>query len=379
MRRIVLAASALVLLLANAQALAEPAPPFALFPCGFSPETRDFRLTREPCLAQPDAPGGPPEQAIEDTALDAGGEQPDSIDPPLISPAIDERPVRHSWWVDDTKFFDGRSLTLTAASVALVGYLSWDAWWEGSRKYPFHAADEGWFGALTYTGGADKASHFFFAYESTAILGEVYQAMGKPARQSRLVAGAVTLGVGILIEVGDGYRDFGYSWSDLVMNTLGILAAVGLESSGLDDTMGFRIGWVPYEKPENMYSFPLAATYSHEIYTADLKWNGAIRRMGGKPGLARYLLTSVSYSTKGYRPDYFDPSVQERNVGIEIGLNVAEILRVAGVPEESWWGKPLILFATYFRIPYTSIGWYYDLNHDRWNGPHNGAFYDPRL
>jgi hypothetical protein len=232
---------------------------------------------------------------------------------------------------------------------------------------------------LTYTGGADKASHFFFAYESTAILGEVYQAMGKPARESRLAAGAVAFAVGVLIEVGDGYRDFGYSWSDLVMNSLGILAAVGLESSGLDDTMGFRIGWVPYEKPENMYSFPLAATYSHEIYTADLKWNGAIRRMGGKPGLARYLLTSVSYSTKGYRPDYFDPSVQERNVGIEIGLNVAEILRVAGVPEESWWGKPLILFATYFRIPYTSIGWYYDLNHDRWNGPHNGAFYDPRL
>jgi hypothetical protein len=36
------------------------------------------------------------------------------------------------------------------------------------------------------------------------------------------------------------------------------------------------------------------------------------------------------------------------------------------------------MFATYFRVPYTSIGWYYDLTHDRWNGPHNGAFYDPR-
>lgn len=378
MHRIVPAVSALVLLLANVRAAAESAAPFALFPCGFSPETRDFRLTREPCLPDPDAPGDP-KHASEGYALAAGGEPPDATDPPLISPAVDERPVRQSWWADDTKFFDGRVLTTTAASVALVGMLSWDAWWQASRKYPFHAADEGWFGALTYTGGADKASHFFFAYESTAILAEVYRAMGKPARQSRLVAGAVTLGVGILIEVGDGYRDFGYSWSDLAMNSLGILAAVGLGNSGLDDTLGFRIGWVPYEKPEHMYSFPLSATYSHEIYTADLKWNGAIRRMGGKPGLARYLLTSLSYSTKGYRPDYFDPSVQERNVGIEIGLNVAEILRAAGVPEESWWGKPLILFATYFRIPYTSIGWYYDLNHDRWNGPHNGAYYDPRL
>ena len=44
MRRIVPGVSALVLLLAYAQARAEPAAPFSLFPCGFSPEARDFRL-----------------------------------------------------------------------------------------------------------------------------------------------------------------------------------------------------------------------------------------------------------------------------------------------------------------------------------------------
>jgi hypothetical protein len=376
--RLVSGAFALALFLGGAESFAESVPPFPLFPCGFSTEPTDFRLTSGPCDAEAARPGGLDLRVEETFVPDPGGEGAGPIDRVGFSPGVVESPIRQTWWANDTKFFDGRVLTLTGVSVALAGYLSWDTWWEDSREFPFHAADEDWFGPLTYTGGADKASHFFFAYLSTELLSQVYQGMGKPAKQSRLAAAAVAFGVGVLVEVGDGYRDFGYSWSDLVMNGLGILAAVGLESSGYDDTFGFRIGWVPYEKPEHIYSFPLAATYSHEIYTADVKLDGMVRRMGGKPGVARYLLASMSYSTKGYRPDYFDPSVQERNIGIELGLNVAEILRAVGVPEETWWGKPLLMFATYFRVPYTSIGWYYDLNHDRWNGPHNGAFYDPR-
>ncbi len=43
------------------------------------------------------------------------------------------------------------------------------------------------------------------------------------------------------------------------------------------------------------------AGYSKDIYTADLKLPGLLPRLGLKPGIARYLLVSGTFGTKGYR------------------------------------------------------------------------------
>ncbi|MGZ5429521.1 MAG: hypothetical protein ACXWFS_10970 [Thermoanaerobaculia bacterium] len=47
------------------------------------------------------------------------------------------------------------------------------------------------------------------------------------------------------------------------------------------------------------------------------------------------------------------------------------------MPEQKWWGKFLLLVGTYFRFPYTSFGWHYDLNHGTWSGPDTGDRFDP--
>ena len=73
--------------------------------------------------------------------------------------------------------------------------------------------------------------------------------------------------------------------------------------------------------------------YSKEIYTLDLKLAGFLPRVGAKPGLARFLLLSGTYQTKGYR--YSPPENRRREIGIEFGLNLREILVAVGVPETS--------------------------------------------
>ncbi len=55
-----------------------------------------------------------------------------------------------------------------------------------------------------------------------------------------------------------------------------------------------------------------------------------------------------------------------------IGLNLEEIPNVAGARRDTWWGYALHVIFDNFRVPYTSVGFRYDLNHDRWRGPDYG-------
>jgi hypothetical protein len=79
---------------------------------------------------------------------------------------------------------------------------------------------------------------------------------------------------------------------------------------------------------------------------------------------------SLTYGSKGY--PYANPDVRERQIGIFLGVNFVQILRDAGVPEEKWWGKVAYFLFDVIRIPYTQIGYQYDLNHGRWRGPSIG-------
>ncbi len=101
----------------------------------------------------------------------------------------------------------------------------------------------------------------------------------------------------------------------------------------------------------------------------------AVRAIALDPGAARFLLLSMTYGSKGYR--YSLPEFRQRDIGIELGVNFPEILTAVGVPERSWWGRSLYMFFNFVRIPFTSIGFHYDLNHQKWHRPDAGNVYDP--
>jgi hypothetical protein len=242
-------------------------------------------------------------------------------------------------------------------------------------KEAYHWAGEGFFGADTYAGGADKASHFVDYAIVTKELANLYGVMGFSRRDSILMAAGVATVTGLVFEIGDGTNVYGFSWEDFTMDVLGVGVAAVISALELDDLVGFRHGFL-VPPPEHDVCCAVEGPgrdYSNEIYTADLQIAGLARRLGLKVGPLRYLLLSLTYGTKGYPHGL--PDLRERQVGIEIGLNLKVILDDVGVSRNTWWGYTLHTVFDNLRVPFTAVGFRYDLNSRRWIGPDSGNGY----
>ena len=349
-RRIVRAAAAALAL--GPLAFVFPARPCAAAVLGFDRPADAFAPSPGLRLEEPppgDAPGGAPA-------------------PPAPALVSSSSPAPKLW--------DAKTTAISAGVIfgaPVVGYFTW---WRADSRPTFESANEGWFQRDTYAGGADKASHIFWGYLGTQILQGAYRGAGKAPGQARALALAVVTVTGTLIELGDGWSQYGFAWEDIAANSIGAFVAFGIDVWKIDDSIGLRFSHMTTPIPDPCCRYGgYGDDYSKEMYTLDLKLAGLLPRMGAKPGLARFLLLSGTYQTKGYR--YSPPENRRREIGIEIGLNLREILAAAGVPEDKWWGRIVLGFAKYFRIPYTAIGYRYDLNSGTWTGPNTGKGYDP--
>ena len=240
----------------------------------------------------------------------------------------------------------------------------------------FHFGNERWFGENTYAGGADKAAHFVQYYIISKEMSFLYEKLGYSRSQSIAIGAGLALLAGIINETGDGINRYGFSYEDLVMDVSG--AAIAAMISGLKAQ---RPGRIPHRSPAAAYGVATApgevgGGYSSQIYTADLKLAGVGRRLDLNIGPLRYLLFSLTYGSKGYGTG--NPDLRERQVGFEIGLNSEEILNALGVQRNTWWGYSLHFVLDNFRIPFTSVGFQYDLNAGKWYGPGNGNNYATR-
>lgn len=274
------------------------------------------------------------------------------------------------------KVFDTKTTLFSAGVLVATPVLGYFSWWRNDWDGHFKFTNEGWFGEETYAGGADKASHVFFSYAMTLAFQTAYRSYGKTPAESRSLAFGLTVLSGLLIEAGDGMTRYGFSWEDAAANAIGAGIATLVDAYRLKDAFGLRFGWVPNSIPPGCCRYAgFGSDYSGEIYTADLKLAGFLPRMGVSPGVFRFLLIGMTYSSKGYR--HSPPWYRQRQLGIEIGLALPPVLRILGVSDTTWWGKTLLVFLEYFRVPYTAFGWQYDLNQGHWYGPNTGGTYDP--
>jgi hypothetical protein len=256
------------------------------------------------------------------------------------------------------------SALLFAGSLALTPFI----WWHPNRTLPFHFHSEGWFDPETYAGGVDKASHTVGSYIGFQAAELAYRALGNTDRTARTLALANVSLMGLLIEVGDAKTFYGFSWEDLTADLAGVLAGVVVSTLKLENTVGFRVGVVPYSKPIDPEDY--SGSFSKQIYTGDLKLAGFLPRLGVAPGPARFFLVSVTYAARGYQ--FLPPEQRGRLLGIELGLSLAEIARALGARGARWWHGPLLFVLESFRFPYTAIGVRYDFTGRRWVGPDSG-------
>lgn len=264
-----------------------------------------------------------------------------------------------------------------AIPVGVVAGASANAWLETPHQ-SFHFGNEGWFGQNTYAGGADKAAHFVDYYIISKELSFLYQRLGYSPAQSIWAGLGISVLGGLANEFGDGFNRYGFSYEDLVMDTAGALSAALVSWFGAHDLIGFRRGFLlpPYSSSACCPPGSVGQAYQSQIFTADLKLAGVARRLNLHVGPLRYLLVSATYATNGYATGV--PSLFERQVGVEIGLNLEEILNSLGVRRNTWWGYALHVVLDNVRVPFTSVGFQYDLNSGQWFGPGNGNSYSTR-
>jgi len=294
----------------------------------------------------------------DDTEASSGG----SDEPPPPPPPEQPSPPKKL-------FTKGTTLWTVAALLGGVGQGIGAPIKYGTQSW--HFTDEGYFGYDTYAGGADKASHFVISSGVSRLLFEAYKAQGLTVDQSFNLSLAVTLIDGILVETGDAVTVYGWSWQDLTADFLGATAGLFIHRYGLRDLIGLRVGstfndipaWAVGSSQES-----LGSSYNDEIFTADLRLGGLITRLHGKPGIARFFLTSFVYYTRGFG---YQPPLPSRyqECGVELGIDFPAILKAVNVPEDKWWGQGLYAFFSFFRIPFTQIGVYYNFKNKKWYGP----------
>jgi hypothetical protein len=250
----------------------------------------------------------------------------------------------------------------TLLSAGVIGYSAAISFTDHPNG-GFHFKEEGWFGENTYAGGADKAAHFVKYGAITRQLAVVYEYLGFSRRQSVIGSFAVGWLGGLINELGDATNEYGFSYEDLVLDTLGVGSAALIHATDTRDLFGFRVGPLVVDAPPREVQ-GIGRDYSYEIYTLDLQLGGVARRLNLPLWPARFLLVSGSYGVWGY--PYGLASQRERLIGMELGLNFAEMLYAFNVQQDTWWGILAHTFFDNFRIPFTQAGFRFDLNHHGW-------------
>jgi hypothetical protein len=215
--------------------------------------------------------------------------------------------------------------TTLAAAYAVFTAWMFVAWYRKHRPLArYKWGGDGWMGASTYAGGADKPGHAW-ATMALARLGTVILTdVGGFARRKASLASA---GLSQLLFTGVEVRDgtyYEFSFSDLTGDICGAIIAALLDNfPRLNELFAFRVEYWPSE----MYMRKLLGTspcrsgscsrwnaaedYSGETYLAALHLAGipAVRNRIG--AASRFVDVAIGFDSRNYRPDP-DPDVTAR-------------------------------------------------------------------
>lgn len=155
------------------------------------------------------------------------------------------------------------------ATALIAGYSMW--WRDGNRSFSFYKSPEGegWLND-PYTKGIDKVGHFYTSYFFYKLSKNLLEWGGYPEKNSKYVAVLLSLGLGVMVEVGDGFTKYGFDYQDLVFNTMGLGYAYLQDVYPVLNNFNFKWSYIPTHNVR----FPpnLTSTYYAHIYwlTADM-------------------------------------------------------------------------------------------------------------
>ncbi len=237
------------------------------------------------------------------------------------------------WWSSKPK--ESKMLYTTVAAATVIGLYGLAEWDYGSGG--LHSADEGWFGSDSKYGGADKMGHFWSTYAFSDALTALYKSWGYAPAKANNYGALSAWTVQFIMELGDATSETqGFSYEDVVMNTIGALTSVLLDRyPEIDRKIDFRFEYVHEVDYNNFFD-----DYSNQFYSVVLKLDGFDYI---ENTFLKYIEFQAGYYSRGYDTDEVE---KKRAVYAGIGFNFSRLLNQNG-----WTKTGRVL--EYIQVPYT--------------------------
>ncbi len=261
-----------------------------------------------------------------------------SLLPIVFCSVVSAQQPSDSWGEEWTK--EKKAALLNAAVGA--GILTWGmfTWDYGQRTLYFR--DEGWFGRTTNEGGADKLGHGFSGYALSHLFCYQYEKWGYEKEKAIRLGVLSSIGATGIMELGDSFSDFGFSYQDMLFDVLG--AAIGyamVKYPDIAEKIDFRAEYDPFRPGRRKKD--VFTDYDRLKFLIAFKLSG-IRTLNNS--YMRYFEVHVGYYARGY-DEYVENTVinddRHRKIYVGVGLNIGELIKPL-------WNTKIF---NYIQVPYT--------------------------
>ncbi|GAB6097662.1 hypothetical protein JCM14469_39160 [Desulfatiferula olefinivorans] len=225
--------------------------------------------------------------------------------------------------------------------VNLTGLSLLSAWglmhWDYGERRP-HTQSEGWFSQGTKEGGADKLGHAYSSYLFTQGMAALCEYWGYAGSEAALYGAASSFGLMGIMEVGDSFSSYGFSWEDFIMNTVGCWLGYTLYTNpDWARKVDFRIEYIPDFSVRD-----LSTDYENMKFVTAVKAAGfdAIT----DPWLKR-LEFQIGYYARGYSRN---EARRTRALYLAVGIGLAQVATELR-------RNRLSRVFNYVQIPYTYV------------------------
>ena len=240
------------------------------------------------------------------------------------------------------------NLAFLSAELA-VGVATWWNYEDNLQAFHFHDSD-GWFDQGDTWGGADKLGHAYSAYTVSRGISFLYREAGMDESKSRLYGAIAGMAMVSLIDVGDGFAQYGFSLQDVVANGVGSGLAYLLDSNSLlDRLIDFRLEYSPTKEfldgeidPDPFQDY------------SGMKFH-LVLKASGIPAMDNHFLKYLELHAGYYTRDYsvVKKSLGKRHTFYGISINLSQIINdVSRTPDTDLQSdNPFATFFRYYQLP----------------------------
>ncbi|MBE0503386.1 MAG: DUF2279 domain-containing protein [Desulfuromonadales bacterium] len=252
-------------------------------------------------------------------------------------------------WADGTKEITPEERNRQVMNVTLAGVGVVTAWgvanWDYFSRKPL-AKSEGWFGQNTKEGGVDKLGHVFATYAAAQGISSLFEHWCFTPEEAAWFGALSSFAILGVMEVGDSFSDYGFSYEDFVANAVGAMASYyRYRHPGLAQKVDLR--WEIGVHPGQM---DITTDYENSKYLLALKLNGFERF---NQSILKHVELHAGYFVRGYS-DASAPD--ERNLYMGVGLNLTDLFRRSG-------HNRVATFLNYYQPPGTYLAVENNLSH----------------